>query len=159
LVNSSIYIPYNSLAESSDDSDKDFLLYENYDFGIKVEYSTNWQKDSSKDKIDELIIIQSIAKDTELKELLEEITTLERLPYNNMKISEWESRVLKLLEAELGNDSDCYKQFLYQTQHGFWRPGTIDPRMIIVSPEFYQQEYMDQVQGYRDILQRCTENK
>lgn len=99
---------------------------------------------------------ERIKKDSE--RLYEKISELERLPYNNTEIYEWEREVLALLETTVGNNSDCYKKFLYQTQHGFWRSGAVDRRMIMVTPELYQHEYEAQLQVSKVLLEHCMKS-
>jgi hypothetical protein len=102
-------------------------------------------------------------KDSELKQLLEEIPMLEKLQYKDNaileynKILEWENKVLEILEREMGIDSDCYKDFSDLTKQGFWRPNADrdDRRAIIATDEIYQQDYTNHLRSYKEILQRC----
>lgn len=163
-LSSFIYSPQKIISQIPTGIMMDFFLYMNHKLEFKPWNDNNmYNKDientlvrDSEYKIDRMIV-QNVEKDTELKQLLEEISMLEKLPYTNNKISDWENRVLELLEKGMGKDSDCYKQFHGQTQQGFWWRPNVDPRMIIVSQELYQQEYTDHLNLYKKILQLCLE--
>ena len=93
-----------------------------------------------------------MGQNSNLLQLLDDLSILQDLPYTNTMIETWENNLIKLLETEYGQESLYYQKLQYIMNKGFWRPTKGDPRGNASTPYTYQKEYKDQILEYKSFI-------
>lgn len=84
---------------------------------------------------------------------------LEKLMFNDRKISQLENQLLGELELLYGKENPLYTNIFNLTQEGFWRPERGDPRGSASCRNMYQKEYKKHILTYRNLLSTIIECK
>ena len=94
-----------------------------------------------------------------MNEIVNILSEMDKLQFNDRKVSQLENQLLAELELLYGRDNHLYKEFYFLTQQGFWRPEKGDPRGSASCPRFYQKEYRAHLSRYRRLLAPINDKK